>query len=281
MGDISSLSLFTPSKSFVVDNLTEASAAWFLFRQDNILVDERNGRVTVPRAVTPAALNINAHQLRCLGTLSQTACYTGELVDADPVPDGMACVALRGLFGRLDDRVYGLAGTALQLVNWDRGHRYCGRCGTETLLMTSERARICPACELINHPRISPAVIVAVIRSGKILFGRSGRFPKPNFFSVLAGYVEVGETLEACVHREVMEEVGIRIRNLRYFGSQPWPYSGALMAAFTAEWASGEISVDGEEILEAGWYGPRELPMTPGLGSVAARLIDWFKHTYG
>jgi len=281
MGDISSLSFYAPSNSFIVDNLTEAPATWFLFRQDNLLVDERKGRVAVPRAATPAALNINAQRLRCLGVLSETVCYTGELADGDPVPDGMACVGVRSLFGRLDDVVFSLAGTALQLVNWDRGHQYCGRCGTETRLMKSERARICPACELTNHPRISPAVIVAVIRSGKILLGRSGRFPNPKLFSVLAGYVELGETLEACVHREVREEAGIGIRNLRYFGSQPWPYSGALMVAFTAEWASGEISVDGEEILEAGWYGPRELPLTPGLGSVAGLLIDWFKHTYG
>jgi NAD+ diphosphatase len=272
---------FAPSNSFVAGNSAEAPAAWFLFQQDKLLVDERKETVEIPRTVTPAALNLNPRRIQRLGSLSGMPCYSGELADDAPLPDGMACVNVRNLFGRLEDILFGLAGTALQVVKWDRTHQYCGQCGAETRHMPSERANICKGCGLTNHPRISPAIIVAVIKAGKILLGRSGRFPNQKLFSVLAGYVELGETLEACVHREVMEEAGIRIGNLNYFSSQPWPYSGSLMVAFTAEWRSGEISVDGEEILEAGWYGPHELPLVPGWGSVAGRLIDWFKKTYG
>lgn len=272
---------FAPSHSFAAGNSVERPATWFLFRQDKLLVDERKDVVEIPQAATVAELNINPRRIQRLGSLSGAACYSGELADGAQLPDGMTCVNVRNLFGRLDDVVFSLAGTALQVVNWDRTHRYCGQCGAETRHMSRERARICPACSLTNHPRISPAVIVAVVRAGRILLGRSGRFPNQKLFSVLAGYVELGETLEACVHREVMEEVGVYIGNLNYFGSQPWPYSGSLMVAFTAEWRSGEITVDGEEIMEAGWYGPHDLPMVPGWGSVAGKLIDWFKKTYG
>lgn len=280
-GEIFKLMFFAPSNSFIAGNPAETPAAWFLFLQDKLLVDERKETVEIPWSDRSAVLALNPLRIQRLGSLSGIPCFAGELDPRTPLPDGMTCVNVRNLFGRIDDVVFGLAGTALQVVRWDRTHRYCGQCGAKTRPMSSERAIICTACGLTNHPRISPAVIVAVIRAGKILLGRSGRFPNQKLFSVLAGYVELGETLEACVHREVMEEAGIRIGNLKYFGSQPWPYSGSLMVAFTAEWLSGEISVDGEEILEAGWFGPQDLPLVPGWGSVAGKLIDWFKRAYG
>ncbi len=244
-------------------------------------MEEGNETVSISGRMMPAAMNLHPLRVQHLGTLGKSPCFSGEIPDDASLPAGVTCVNVRDLFGRLDDTIYHLAGTALQVIKWDRTHQYCGQCGGQTRPMPDERARVCTACGLTNHPRISPAVIVAVIRDGKILLGRSGRFPNRQLYSVLAGYVELGETLEACVHREVMEEAGIRIQNLRYFSSQPWPYSGSLMVAFTGEWQSGEISVDGEEILDAGWYGPHELPMVPGWGSVAGRLIDWFKKGFG
>ena len=280
MGDIFNPMVFAPSSSFIAGDPAEAPSAWFLFRRDNLLVEHRGDAVEIPWRATLAGLELKPRRIQRLGSIEGTPCYSGELADDAPLPDGMAFVSVRSLFGRLDDVTFGLAGTALQVVNWDRTHQYCGQCGAKTRFMPRERARNCTDCGLTNHPRISPAVIVAVIRAGKILLGRSGRFPNRELFSVLAGYVEIGETLEACVHREVMEEAGVRVKDLNYFGSQPWPYSGSLMVAFTAVWRSGEISVDGEEILEADWYGPCDLPMVPGWGSVAGRLIDWFKKTY-
>ncbi len=160
-------------------------------------------------------------------------------------------------------------------MEWDLSHRFCGRCGAATVLKEGEQARECPACRSLSYPRISPAVIVAVVRGDRILLARAARSP-PGLYSVLAGYVEPGETLEECVRREVREETGIEVANLRYFASQPWPFPHSLMIAFTAEHASGEIAVDGVEILDAGWYRADGLPGIPGPMTVARRLIDWF-----
>ena len=133
----------------------------------------------------------------------------------------------------------------------------------------------CPGCGLTAFPKISPAVIVLVEKEGKLLLARGRRFALP-FYSVLAGFVEPGESLEDTVHREILEEVGIRVKNVRYFGSQPWPYPDSLMIGFTAEYAGGEIKEDPEEILDAAWFAPDDLPSIPGKVSIARKLIDWF-----
>jgi len=135
--------------------------------------------------------------------------------------------------------------------------------------------RECPACGLMVFPRISPAVIVLVEKEGRVLLARGERFTEP-FYSVLAGFVEPGETLEDAVHREIEEEVGIKVRNVRYFASQPWPFPDSLMIGFTAEYASGEIAIDKTEIVDARWFDPAHLPTIPGKVSIARRLIDWF-----
>jgi NAD+ diphosphatase len=190
-------------------------------------------------------------------------------------PSGFRFEGLRTLFDGISYAFFAVAARALEIVEWDASHRFCGKCGTSTRLRTEERARECPACASLSYPRISPAVIVAVVRDGRILLARAARFP-PGLRSVLAGYVEPGETLEECVHREVREETGIEVTNIRYFASQPWPFPHSLMIAFTAEHAGGEVVVDGREIKEADWYDAHHLPQIPGPMTVARRLIDWF-----
>ena len=125
-------------------------------------------------------------------------------------------------------------------------------------------------------------MIVLVENEGRVLLAWGKRFAAP-FYSVLAGFVEPGESLEDAVHREIAEEVGIKVRNVRYFGSQPWPFPDSLMVGFTADYAGGEIRIDPEEIVEAGWFDPADLPMIPGKVSIARKLIDWFveKETKG
>jgi NAD+ diphosphatase len=179
----------------------------------------------------------------------------------------------------VSDEIFYLIGRAYQIVSWDANHQFCGRCGTAMTTRESERAKICPACENTNYPRISPAVIVSVVRDGKILLANANRF-KSKMYSVLAGFVEAGETFEECVKREIREEVNIQVKNITYFGSQPWPFPDSLMVAFKAEYESGELNPDGDEILSANWFAPDELPMIPGEWSIARKLINSFVDEY-
>ena len=169
--------------------------------------------------------------------------------------------------------MFWIGGRAVQIVNFNNDHKYCGRCGTLTQKVDGERAKKCPKCGLVNYPRISPAIIVAVVREGKLLLAHNNQSPK-DLYSVVAGFVEVGETFEECVFREVREETGITVKNINYFGNQPWPFPNSLMIGFTAEYASGEIQVDGKEIGHADWYSSNEMPVTPDSISIAKKLID-------
>ena len=207
--------------------------------------------------------------------------WTGSLAIAGALDKGSLSDAdfelknLRTLFGQIPDDFIWIAGRANQVLYWHLNHRYCGKCGQETEDKKDERAKICPSCQNINYPRLSPAVIVAVVKDNKILLGRNNRFKGP-FYSVLAGFVEPGETLEECVQREIKEEVGITVTNIRYFGSQPWPFPDSLMIGFTADYAGGEIMVDGSELVEAEWFSKNNLPKIPPKISIARQLIDWF-----
>jgi NAD+ diphosphatase len=185
----------------------------------------------------------------------------------------MSFEGLRTLFSVLDDDHFALAGRALQLLQWDRDHQFCGRCGTPTVAKRDERVRVCPACKLSAYPRVAPAVMALVHREKQILLARSLHFP-PGMYSALAGFVEPGESLEQCLAREVAEEVGVRIRNSRYFASQSWPFPHSLMIAFVCEWQSGEIRAQAGEIEAANWFDLLHLPKLPSRISIARRLID-------
>jgi NAD+ diphosphatase len=257
------------------ESLSERSV-WFAFQGDRLLV--------VP-AETEAGLPA-WRELEDLGASPSSAHYLGRLEDADcfaldigaengelRLPDGRSLEGLRALYGRLPENLFSLAGRAAQILEWDRTHRFCGRCGAPTQRMQDERARRCPACQLLAYPRLSPAVIMLVRRGDDILLGRNAA--RGTFWSVLAGFVEPGESLEEAVTREVREEVGVEIRDLRYFGSQPWPFPHQLMIGFTANYASGEINVDSHELLEARWFPRHRLPeQIPSRISIARRLID-------
>ena len=163
---------------------------------------------------------------------------------------------LRAAMMRFPEPLMALAGRAAQVLEWDRAHRYCGACGTPTELQARDRARTCPACGQVAYPRLSPAMMVLVWREGEVLLARSPHYV-PGVYSALAGFVEAGESLEDCVHREVAEEVSVQVTNLRYYGSQSWPFPHSLMVAYTAEWVSGEIVPQAGEIEDAQWYPDR------------------------
>jgi NAD+ diphosphatase len=198
-----------------------------------------------------------------------------EIEPFEQLPGNVKWMGLRQAYGLLPDVFFSLAGEAIQIMDWDRTHQFCGRCGTRTEYSGHEFSKKCPACGLTAYPRISPAVIVLIEHQGKILLSRSPHFPK-GMYSIQAGFVEPGENLEQAVEREILEEVGIRIEQIEYFGSQPWPFPNSLMIGFTARYAGGELTIDKTEIEDAAWYTADALPSIPPPLSIARKLIDHF-----
>lgn len=209
-----------------------------------------------------------------MGALGGRGCIAMTLADGMSMPAGFHASGLRSLFFRIDESMLALAGRASQIVEWDRTHRFCGRCATPTHERPDEYAKQCPQCGLITWPRVSPAMMALVTRGHEMLLARSRRFANTSMYSALAGFVEAGETVEDCVAREVREEVGLEVTDLRYFGSQSWPFPHSLMIAFTAEYAGGDIRLDDDEIVEARWFGIEALPQMPPSVSIARMLIN-------
>jgi NAD+ diphosphatase len=258
-------------------------AYWFLFQADKLLIHPNGGTAELPCVVDPAELGLATVRRQYLGYLEhddiRADCYSAEIDPQTMLPDGWTVDNLRTLYPQLGELWFQLAGRAVQIVDWDRTHQFCGRCGAHMALMPHERAKQCPACGLLNYPRLSPAIIIAVVKQtadgNRLLLARNQRFPKGRY-SVIAGFVEPGESLEECAAREVREEVGVDITNIRYFGSQPWPFPNSLMLGFTAEYSSGDITLEEAEIAEADWFAADALPGLPPKPSIARRLIDWF-----
>lgn len=190
-----------------------------------------------------------------------------------PLPEGLTASSLRVLLGALPADEASAVGRAVQLATFLDTHRHCGRCSEALVDVDGELARRCRRCELVVYPRVTPAVIVLVRRGPQALLARSARFPVP-FFSTLAGFVEIGETLEETVAREIQEEVGVEVEDVRYFGSQPWPFPHSLMVGFTAQWKRGEPTPDATEIAEARFFDAHDLPRVPPPISIARQLID-------
>ncbi len=252
-----------------------ARAFWFVFSGHKLLVVMDTDTAAIPFGERLDEWGLVPLRQQHLGTLRAFSCHGVEVSDKTPAPPGMAFVGLRSVYGLLDEDAFKVALAAMHLVEWDRTSLFCGRCGALTEPAQEERAKKCTECGALIFPRISPAVIVLIERGDEVLLARATRFAEP-IYSVLAGFVEPGESLEETVCREVAEETGILVEGVRYFGSQPWPFPDSLMVGFTARHASGEIRIDGKEILDARWFSVDDLPYIPGKISIARRLIDWF-----
>jgi NAD+ diphosphatase len=241
-----------------------------LFAGDGLILAD--GGAALPRRSEVAGLipSETVHVGRFDGSAVETA-----RIDRDtPLPDGFEATVLRALHGRVADEVWALAGRAFQLAEWNRTHRFCGVCGAPTALRDDERSRACTACDFRAYPRHSPAVIVLITRGDdEVLLGRSARFPE-GMYSTLAGFVDPGESAEEAVRREIREEAGIEITEPVWFGSQSWAFPHSLMLGFTAEWASGEISADEDELEDLQWFTRDALPVLPPPASIARRLLD-------
>jgi NAD+ diphosphatase len=270
-----------------VDCAAPGEAHWFVFRGDELAVEmgplaaasddprikARPAWAKLPLQKNYDWLGSDAARTLYLGTLGGVQCWAAELPEGAPAPGGMAWAGLRALYTVLDDPHFALAGRALQLIAWDRTHQYCGRCGKRTEPKPGERVRVCPACRLTAYPRLAPAIMALVTRGKELLLARSAHFPS-GMYSALAGFVEAGESLEQCLEREVHEEVGVRVANIRYFASQPWPFPHSLMIAFVCDWREGEIAPQAAEIEDAKWFHVLQLPKLPSRISIARRLID-------
>ncbi len=266
------------SSQCVPDNVSDQPVWCFVFNAGSLLVKVQNGIINVPVKLTLEELKAWEKTRFYLGRLNDCDCYCIETdenaaVDKAAVPEEMIFKKFRSLFGRIDEEIFMLAGKAAQILDWHKKSQYCGSCGSKTETKQDELAKVCLNCSNIIYPKISPAIIVAVINGDKILLAKGRNF---KFYSLIAGFAEPGETLEDCVQREVFEEVGIRIRNIQYFGSQPWPFPDSLMIGFTAEYESGELLVDGNEIVSADWFTKESLPEVPNNSSIAGKIIDWF-----
>ncbi len=252
---------------------TTGTPLWFAFLENRLLVFESGNALEVPQMHSLAEVAIAPQQQHYLGQLLDQPCYCVALSGQTILPEGASLLGLREVYGRMADDYFALAGRAVQILAWDRSHQYCGACATPTVLKPNERARECPQCKLVSYPRLAPAVMVLLRRDDQILLARSPHFP-PGMYSALAGFVDPGESLEQTIVREVQEEVGLRVTNVRYFASQPWPFPHSLMIAFTADYLDGVVTPDPGEIEDAQWFDLNNLPRLPSKISISRRLID-------
>lgn len=266
---------FVPSANFTA---SAQRGLWFVFRRRELLV----GQHALPlEDALPGELGLAIERAQFLGTLGAVPCYAAELAHDAPAPAGYRFSDLRLLYGQMDDALLSLAGRAVQIAEWDRTHQFCGACGSATEPHRLTRARVCPACKLEQYPRVAPAMIVCVERGAEVLLARSPHFP-PGVYSTLAGFVDPGESVEQAVHREVFEETHVRVTNLRYYGSQPWPFPHSLMLGFWADYVDGDIVPEASEIEHADFFHVDALPrLFPGRFSVAKQLLEDFCRRHG
>lgn len=256
----------------------DKSGFWILRYENQVLITTTGGNMT--ENIFPFGSTSDfctTQDVLLAGAWLGLPCYTAAL-DHLPPKQPVEAIALRRLLGLIGAEAFALVGRAMQLLDWQKNHQYCGKCGKPTTKKKGELAMSCSACDLLFYPRIAPAVMVLVLRGDEVLLARSPHFTL-GVFSALAGFVEAGETLEECAVREVREEVGIEITNLRYFRSQSWPFPNSLMVAFTADYVSGIITPDRSEIEAASWFLRTDLPPLPNPMSIARQLIDAVCHS--
>lgn len=256
----------------LLDPIEHDAPITFAFRGNQLLIRESDA--TLPGGPIVAGLPLAPETTLPVGLWNGSYCRAAWLPPEVVAPEGHAFKGMRSLFGRMDESTLAVAGRAFQVADWARTHRFCGSCGQPMVKAPGERAMKC-ACGHVAYPRISPAMMVLVKRGDSILLARNIAVPAGGRMSALAGFLEPGESIEEAIHREVREEVGIEVKDPRYFASQSWPYPNSLMIAFTAEYAGGDLVCDPNEIAEARWFGPGDpLPELSPHQSVSRALID-------
>lgn len=249
-------------------------------KTNNILLEKRGDEYFVPEAV--CACPSEELLFKMTDKIEEPAVAFGfESVEIDLQDNGLELVSLRNSYNYLSEKDYISACRASAWVYWERTNRYCPICGAK-LVRHMDMGKKCEGCGAEHFPHLAPAAIIRITRKSnplleqddEILLVHARNFRRQNMFGLVAGFLEGGETLEECARREVREEVGIEIKNIRYFGNQPWPYPSGVMIGFTAEYAGGEIRMDDGELSEARYFRKDNLPQIPDKMSIARRLID-------
>lgn len=254
--------------SEVIAPETITDSYWFVFQNDILVMKDASG---IDALFHGSTLNFPILRQHYLGKLNNIPVFAAEIEQFNGDAHFRAG-NLKQLYEALGEPLFDIASRALQVLNWDRNHQFCGRCAAPLQMKLDERAKQCSQCNLLVYPRISPCVIVLIHHEDQLLLARSPHF-RPGIYSTLAGFIEPGESAEEAVHREVKEEVGIEIKNLRYVGSQSWPFPDSFMLGFIAEYASGELKIDPKEIEDAKWFKRDDLPPLPLSISIAHKLI--------
>ena len=251
---------------------------WFVFQNYCLLIAKDNAR---EKLLTTSQINhLTEHFVRQykVGQLEKEDIYCAELNDQFSLPAHFETISLRKALELLPSDWHAFIVKAFSIINWDKNHQYCGRCGNKTDLTQGTFERLCKHCSIFFYPRISPSIIVLIQKGDFILMARGHHFI-PEMYGLIAGFIEVGENVEEAIHREIMEEVGIKVKNINYVGSQPWPFPDSLMLAFTADHASGEIVINSTEIEDADWYHFNNLPKHSfSKISITRKLITDFVH---
>lgn len=253
------------------------AALWLPFCRGELLVETAGGgAIRLHHGTTASVEVLGLSSPLYLGTLGGTPCLAAEADPDADLPDGWAATNLRGLFGKVSDAQYSLAGYASQVLYWRRTSVFCPVCGHRTDAKEGDWGRRCPECGHVGYPHLSPATLILVHDGPRLLLAQ-----KPGWgtrWSILAGFVEPGESLEECVRREVKEEVGLDVDILAYAGSQPWPFPHQLMVGFTARYAGGEVQAEAAELERAAWFTRDTLPDLPPPVSLSRQMIDaWAK----
>lgn len=253
----------------------EGPKRWLIFRNSELLVKANGDQVELIDGEMP--LDVLAGEPIFLGT-SNGASYLAFQLAAEAAPrEDWQSLGLRALFGKLSEDEYTIAGYASQMLFWEYGSRFCPHCGGPTEPVGGDWGRRCTNCGFTRYPQISPAILALVYDGDRVLLThKAGWGP---MFSIIAGFVEPNESLESCVHREVLEEVGCELAEIEYFGSQGWPFPAQLMVGFLCRYASGEITIDAAELDDARWFHVDELPPLPGKLSLSRQLLDhWIEN---
>ncbi len=259
----------------------EKTCGWFVFYKDQLLIERKEATYSVPFGPEPPVPVPAGNPVHLIGCVE--GCPAKAYSLAEPVPGNengpYGMKNLRASFDLLPLAEYQAAGKAFQILDWDLNSRFCPRCGVPTV-HTMPIAKQCPVCRQEIYPRITPAILVLIRKGESILLVHARNF-RGSFFGLVAGFLEPGESAEECVYREVREETGLQIRNLRYVGSQSWPYPGGIMLGFTADYESGELILQKEELSSGGFYTRDHLPEIPLKLSLARKLIDdWLAESY-